>query len=152
MARCNPFGYGTDAGPRHLEGGFYGPEYAGKLTVNADGIHGVAVCERAATGRYRLVCEAGHTGPVMDLCQLHAGAMVVKYSDCCTACIHVPAERAVQEQMDAVMREITGAIMTGDLATQARKRARLDDLRKEMDELNARGISVKRPMTLVEIS
>lgn len=152
MARCNPFGYGTDAGPRHLEGGFYGPEYAGKLTVNKDGIHGVAVCERAATGRYRMVCAMGHTGPIMDLCQGHAAAITARYSDCCTACIHVPEEREIQEGMNATMREITAAIMGGDWATQARKRAHLDDLRHAMDELNARGISVKRPMTLVEIS
>lgn len=152
MARCNPFGYATDAGPKHLEGGFYGPEYAGKLTVNADGIHGVAVCEKPATGRYRMVCDAGHVGPIMDLCQYHAGMITARYSGCCTACIHVPEERAIQELMNAVMRDISAAIMTGDLATQARKRAHLDDLRKSMDELNSRGISVKRPMELVEIS
>lgn len=152
MPRCNPFGYGTDAGPKHLEGGFYGPEYAGKLTVNSDGVHGVAVCERQATGRYRMVCGQGHAGPVMDLCELHAGAVQQRYADCCTACIHVPEERAVQESMNAIMREISAAISAGDMATQARKRARLDDLRREMDELNARGVSVKRPMRLVEIS
>lgn len=152
MARCNPFGYGTDAGPRHLEGGFYGPEYAGRLTVNADGLHGVAVCEEPASGRYRLVCAAGHQGPVMDLCELHAGMITARYSDCCTACIHVPEERAIQESMNAVMREISAAIIAGDMATQARRRARLDDLRRSMDELNARGISVKRPMQLVEVS
>lgn len=152
MARCNPFGYGTDVGPRHLEGGFYGPEYAGKLTVDADGVHGVAVCERTARGRYRLVCPLGHTGPVMDLCDQHAGAVQQRYADCCTACIHVPEERAIQEEMNTVMRDISGAVIAGDWSTQARKQARLNDLRKAMDELNTRGISVKRPMRLVEIS
>jgi hypothetical protein len=43
MKRCNPYGYATDAGPRHLMGGFYGPEYAGDQTVFADGIHGPAI-------------------------------------------------------------------------------------------------------------
>jgi hypothetical protein len=152
MPRCNPFGYGTDAGPRHLEGGFYGPEYAGKLTTNKDGIHGVAVCEDPATGRYRLHCPAGHTGPIMDLCQRHAAMIVARYSACCTACIHVPQERAIQEEMNTLMREITAAMLARDIATMGRKKARLDDLRHSMDELNRRGISVKRPMELVEIS
>ena len=31
--RCNPYGYGTDAGPRHLMGGVFGPEYAGRDLV-----------------------------------------------------------------------------------------------------------------------
>jgi hypothetical protein len=152
VARCNPYGYATDAGPRWLEGGFYGPEYAGSLTLNRDGVHGVAVCERPASGRFVLVCPKGHRGPVMDLCQPCTGVIMARYAGCCTACVHVPEERAIQEEMNTVMREISAALMYGDWATQERKRSRLDDLRRGMDELNARGISVKRPLTLVEVS
>ena len=150
--RCNPYGYATDAGPARLEGGVYGPEYAGKLTINKDGVHGVAVCEQDATARYRLVCPLGHTGDLMDLCDSHAARIQLSQAACCTACIHVPEERAITEEMNSIMRDMTGAIMAGDLATQARKRQRLDDLRLMMDELNARGISAKRPMKLVEVS
>jgi hypothetical protein len=152
MARCNPYGYATDAGPRHLEGGIYGPEYAGKLTVNKDGITGVAVCPQPATARYVLVCPVGHKGPVMDLCDSHAARIQLTQAGCCTACIHVPQERAIAEEMNSIMRDMTGAILAGDLATQARKKQRLNDLRQAMDELNERGISVKRPLKLIEVS
>lgn len=152
MTRCNPYGYATDAGPRHLEGGLYGPEYAGKLTIGKDGIHGVAVCTRPAAARYVMVCAAGHRGPVMDLCDSHAARIQLTQADCCTACVHVPEERAIAEEMNSVMTDMTGAILAGDLVTQARRKQRLDDLRKAMDELNARGISVKRPMRLIEVS
>lgn len=149
MARCNPFGYATDAGPRHLMGGLYGPEYAGKLTVNRDGIHGVAVCEDRASGRFVLVCPAGHKGPVMDLCQYHAGVIMARMAATCTACVWPAEAIALNDAIDGIGAQIS---RTRDLVSAAKLRARAEDLGKQMDELIARGVIVKRPLTLVEVS
>lgn len=149
MARCNPFGYATDAGPKHLMGGMYGPEYAGRLTINSDGVHGMAVCEEKSSGRFVLVCPAGHRGPVMDLCQYHAGVIMARMAATCTACVWPPQARELNEAIDRVSTEITRA---RDLVTAARLRARAEDLGREMDELIARGIIAKRPLRLVGVS
>ena len=152
MTRCNPYGYGTDAGPKHLMGGFYGPEYAGKMTVLADGIHGPAVCTRAAEVRARMVCEFGHMGPVMDLCVPHARELQGRMSDCCTRCVWPGQARGVNEAMDHVMYRMAEARDAHDLPTLRRLNDQLDDLRHQMDELRDRGIIRKVPLTLVEIS
>lgn len=153
MTRCNPFGYGTDAGPARLMGGMYGPEYAGKLTVNRDGIHGVAVCDQPYTARYRMVCPFGHQGEIMDLCDWHAGMITARYSRTCTGCAIPPESREVEEDMNWVMRQFSAANQRGDLATCGRLRSRLDELRQEMDELLRRGvIRAAVPLRLVEVS
>jgi hypothetical protein len=149
MGKCNPFGYATDAGPRHLMGGLYGPEYAGKLTINRDGVHGVAVCENTASGRFVLVCPVGHRGPVMDLCQFHAGMIMARMAATCTACVWPPAAIALNDAIDGVSAQIS---RTWDMVTAARLRARAEDLGREMDELIARGVIARRPLTLVEVS
>ena len=152
VARCNPYGYATDAGPRHLMGGFYGPEYAGKQTLLKDGIHGPAACTNTATMRARMVCEFGHKGPVMDLCAGHARELQARMSDTCTACVWPEGARGLDESMNAVMRSMTDARDRGDLATLRTLNSRLDDLRHEMDSLREQGIIRKVPLTLVEIS
>lgn len=148
--RCNPFGYGTDAGPKHLMGGLYGPEYAGKMTTDHTGVHGVAVCESAYAARYRMVCEAGHArGEVMALCDYHAGMIQQRMADCCTACVWPAPALEVNEQINQVQTELS---RTRDLVTAARLRARAEELGRAMDELIARGVIRKRPLRLVEVS
>lgn len=149
MARCNPFGYGSDAGPRHLMGGLYGPEYAGKMTISADGVHGVAVCEETASARFRLVCPAGHTGPIMDLCQRHAGMIMARMAATCTACVWPAQAIALNDAINSVSNQIC---RTRDLVSAARLRDRAADLGRQMDELIARGIIARRPLKLVEVS
>jgi hypothetical protein len=151
--RCNPFGYATDAGPARLVGGVYGPEYAGKLTVNRDGIHGVAVCEQPYTGRYRMACQFGHLGEIMELCDFHARMIQARYSRTCTGCAIPPESRELEENMNWVMRQFSAANERRDLATCARMRSRLNDLRQEMDDLIRRGvIRAAVPLALVEVS
>lgn len=153
MPRCNPYGYGTDAGPRHLMGGFYGPEYAGDQTVLADGIHGPAICEEQATVRARMVCvDKQHMGPVMDLCVRHARELQARMSDCCTRCVWPDAARGVNQVMDQIMREMAEARARRDLPRLLKLNAALDDQRHVMDELRDRGIIRKVPLKLVEIS
>ena len=152
MPRCNPYGYATDAGPRHLMGGFYGPEYAGDQTVLPDGVHGPAVCERQAEVRARMVCEFGHMGPVMDLGRPHARELQARMSDCCTRCVWPDEARGVNEDIDRVMRSMADARSRGDLTALRNYGARLDDLRKSMDELRDLGVIRKVPLRLVEVS
>lgn len=155
MTRCNPYGYGTDAGPRHLMGGRYGPEYAGdKMLINTDGVHGLGVCENQAAGRFRMVCVNGHArGPVMDLCSYHFGWIQSHYCQTCTACAMPPESIRIELEMDSCMRSMAGAVSSGDRATMGRLRIKLDDLRREMDELQARGIIRPRQgLTLEPVS
>jgi hypothetical protein len=152
VKRCNPYGYATDAGPRHLMGGFYGPEYAGDQTVLKDGIHGPAVCERDATVRARMVCELGHEGPVMDLCLGHVRELSARMSDCCTRCVWPGEARGVNEAMDYIMIRMAEARERRDIVTLRKLNDQLDDQRHQMDELRARGIIRKVPLRLVEIS
>ncbi len=152
MARCNPYGYGTDAGPRHLMGGFYGPEYAGDQTTLADGIHGPAVCENKADRRMRMVCEFGHAGPVMDLCGRHAAELQARMSDTCTRCVWPNEARGVNEAMDRTMLAMADARAAGDIARLREWGAHLDDLRQQMDELRVQGKIKKVPLKLVEVS
>jgi hypothetical protein len=152
VSRCNPYGYATDAGPKHLMGGFYGPEYAGDQAVLADGVHGPAVCERDATMRVRMVCELGHAGPVMDVCAWHARNLQETKSDCCTRCVWPGQARGVNEAMDDVMLRMADARAAGDQLRLRTLNGHLEDLRRQMDELRDRGVIRKVPLTLVEVS
>lgn len=155
MTRCNPYGYATDAGPRHLMGGRYGPQYAGdKMLVNADGVHGLGICEEPAAGRFRMVCVNEHArGPVMDLCPYHVAWIQARYCETCTACAMPPQSIELELEMESVMRSLYGANASGDRAATMRLGIRLDDLRRDMDELVRRGIiRPKQPLRLVEVS
>jgi hypothetical protein len=152
MTRCNPYGYASDAGPRHLMGGFYGPEYAGDKTVTSDGVHGPAICERPAVARMRMVCAKGHEGPIMDLCRSHVHELTARMSECCTRCVWPGEARGVNEAMDYVMVRMADARDARDMVTLRRLNDQLDDLRHQMDELMQRGIIAKVPLKLVEIS
>ncbi len=152
MARCNPYGYATDAGPRHLMGGMYGPAYAGKQTTERDGIHGPAVCERPADRRARLTCDRGHAGPVMDLCAWHAQEIMDRMAQCCTRCVWPDEARGVNEACDYLMMEMADARAKGDAVRYGKLEAALNDHARQMDELLARGVIAKVPLKLVEIS
>jgi hypothetical protein len=152
MTRCNPYGYATDAGPKHLMGGFYGPEYAGKQTVLADGIHGPAICTETAVARMRMTCEFGHTGPIMDLCARHVRELTARMSDTCTRCVWPDAARGVNDEMDRVMLRMADARDRRDIVTLRNLSVVLDDLRHDMDGLRDQGIIKKVPLKLVEVS
>jgi hypothetical protein len=152
MARCNPFGYATDAGPKHLMGGMYGPEYAGKQTLLADGIHGPAACPDRAEYRMRMVCPFDHRGPVMDLCARHVREITARMSGCCTACVWPPQAIELNEAINRIMPGVSAALMAGDRAAAGRLQSRVEDLGRQMDELRHQGIILKTPLRLVEVS
>jgi hypothetical protein len=133
-------------------GGFYGPEYAGDQTVLADGIHGPAICEDDAVARMRMVCDFGHTGPIMDLCRRHAKELQARMSDTCTRCVWPDAARGVNDEMDRVMVRMAEARARRDAVTLRNLNSRLDDLRHDMDGLRTQGIIKKVPLKLVEVS
>jgi hypothetical protein len=152
--RCNPYGYATDAGPRHLMGGRYGPEYAGdKMLVRQDGLHGLGICETPANGRYRMVCVNGHAGEPFPLCTYHVAWITAHYAQTCTRCAMPEQSIQIEQSMESAMRSISEAGSRGDMVTVRRYVARLDDLRAEMDDLARRGvIRARQPLRLVEIS
>lgn len=152
MTRCNPYGYGTDAGPKHLMGGIYGPEYAGKQVLLKDGIHGPAACPEVADRRMRMVCAHGHEGPVMDLCARHASEIMSRMSDCCTRCVWPAQARGTNEALEYLMREMQQARVDGDGPRYQRLESSFNDCKAQMDELMARGIIRKVPLKLVEVS
>lgn len=152
MTRCNPYGYATDSGPKHLMGGMYGPEYAGKQTLLPDGIHGPAACTEQAVYRARLVCPMGHVGATMDLCARHWAEISARMSGCCTRCVWPEQARSLNEEINGIMPRVSEALAAGDLAAAGRLRDRIGDLAARMDELRQRGIILKTPLELVEIS
>jgi len=152
MGRCNPYGYATDTGPKHLMGGIYGPEYAGRQVLLKDGIHGPAACDRQADRRMRLVCEVGHAGPVMDLCGTHAMEIMERMASCCTRCVWPDAARGLNEGSEYLCAEIGRAKLDGDTLRAGQLQAQLNDIARQMDDLYARGIIRKVPLKLVEVS
>lgn len=159
MTRCNPYGYATDAGPKHLMGGFYGPEYAGKQTTLRDGIHGPAVCERPADRRVRLVCQFGHTGPIMDICGYHAhvisdpspGNHLYQLATC-TRCVWPDVARGINESIDWLLAERSEAYMAGDNLRVAKLTSAIEDGAAQMTELRGRGLTPNIPLMMVEVS
>lgn len=154
MTRCNPYGYATDAGPRHLMGGRYGPEYAGdKMLVKQDGLHGLGICETPAAGWYRMICVNGHAGEPFPLCIYHVRWIQSHYANTCTRCAMPQQSLEIEQAMESAMRGISDARARDDMVTVRRLVSRLDDLRHEMDELIRRGIiRPQQPMRLVERS
>jgi len=145
--RCNPFGHATDAGPRHLLGGLYGPEYEGGNKW---------FCENAATLRVRMTCRCGHRGQPMDLCQPHVIEIQKRQSDTCPPCANPPvalglieAMRAIETEIVATARQDSGLIPGPRARFLARQ---MEQHQAQMNELMARGIIHKCPLTLEEIS
>ena len=161
MSKCNPYGYATDAGPRHVMGGRFGPEYAGhKMLHDQEGTRGLGVCDQGpgrspadATRRVRMTCPHGHTGPIMNLCDHHFLLIQSKYSQTCTRCVMPEQSLQLEREMEMIMRDIGDAAAADDRARVHALQQGLNDKRQQMDELMARGIIKARvPLTLVEVS
>jgi hypothetical protein len=150
--RCNPYGYGTDTGPRHLMGGLFGPEYAGRDLLLRDGIHGIGVCPNPAAGRFVAVCPVLHSGPEMWLCQPHVIMLQRRMLATCTRCVMPPESRALWEDQDRLSRELYRAWTAGDRREYDRLVARIEDIGHQQVQLTQRGLTPKRPLKLVEVS
>ena len=95
--KCNPYGHGTDAGPRHLLGGVYGPQYEG---------HYKWVCERDADGKFRFICAAGHRGAPTPLCYAHVAEITKRMSELCPPCAFPAEARELTELIERDQREL----------------------------------------------
>lgn len=150
--RCDPYGYGTDRGPRHLMGGLFGPEYAGRDLVLADGMHGIGICERPAEGWWVMQCAAGHSGPPMPLCVPHVAMITKRMAATCTACVMPPESRELWEDQERATASLRRAYQAQDDRAIARIKAQIEDIGRHQVELTRRGLTPKRPLQLVEVS
>ncbi len=150
--RCDPYGYGSDRGPRHLMGGVFGPEYAGNDLVLEDGLHGIGVCERMADSWFVMTCPVGHAGPKMPLCYQHKAQIEHRMAATCTACVMPPESRALWEDQRRAEDSLRHAMAARDGAAAASIKARIEDIGKAQVELTRRGLTPRRPMKLVEVS
>lgn len=143
--RCNPYGHATDAGPKHLMGGLYGPQYEGRYKW---------ACENRVNVRARMACQFGHRGQEMYLCRPHAIEIQKRQSGLCTRCAWPPEAIAVNEQIERWRMELSIEAAAGNWngATAARLRQSINDGGHRMTELYQMGIIKKEPLTLTEVS
>ena len=159
--RCNPFGHGTDRGPKHLLGGVYGAEY--------EGGHKWA-CDRPSAGRYRMTCTCGHRGQPMELCGpglimdpggkpfMHPGhnsrEFMDRVSGACPACLFPAEARTWAEVAERDQGELATLRSIGyEFSPQATSlRRKVEEARARLDELNESGRIHKCPLTLTEMS
>lgn len=145
LQRCTAYGDMDAAGPRHLEGGFYGLASLGPHYWQ---------CTARADVRTRMECRCGHKGQPQWLCNGHAAMIRKRGSGVCPACVHPPAELEIQEAMTrarADPRLYAGTMEDRDRAA-GRALSALWDLQARLDELVARGIVHRCPLTLTEVS
>ena len=152
LARCNPYGFGTDRGPKHLMGGVFGPEYAGRDLVLANGTHGIGICERQADGYYVMVCPADHTGPRMPLCYQHVMMIQKRMAGTCTACVMPRESRELWEAQRSAEEQMRSALANRDERAVRKFQARIEDIGRAQVDLTRRGLTPRRPLQLVEVS
>ena len=150
--RCDPYGFGSDRGPRHLMGGVFGPEYAGQDLVLEDGLHGIGVCERLADGWFVMTCPVNHLGPKMPLCYQHKAMIEKRMAATCTACVMPPESRGLWEDQRRAEDSLRRAHQARDGQAVRRIKAQIEDIGKAQVELTLRGLTPRRPMRLVEVS
>lgn len=150
--RCNPYGFGTDAGPRHVMGGLFPASRAARDLVLEDGQHGIGVCERLADGWYVMRCPAGHHGPRMPLCYPHVAQIQKRMAATCTACVMPAESRQLWEDQEAATVQLRRAYAARDHREIARLQARIEDIGVAQVELTRRGLTPRRPLRLEEVS
>ena len=141
--RCDPFGHGTDRGPRHLMGGLFGAAYEGPWKWR---------CLNTADGRFIMTCPYGHQGDPRYLCYPHVMMITRRMSGVCTRCALPPEARELWEDQQRYSGMLARAKEAGDYAELRRVLSRLDDLGRLSVEQVQRGIVRKVPMRLEEIS
>ena len=141
--RCDPFGHGTDRGPRHLFGGLFGTAYEGPYKWQ---------CTNTADGRFIMTCPYGHHGEPRNLCYAHVAMIGKRMAGVCTRCA-LPAEaRELWEDQQRYSGMLAAARRAGDEGEVRRLLSRLDDLGRLSIEQVQRGIVRKVQMQLEEIA
>lgn len=161
-ARCDP--YGAESQIRLL-GGMYPESWNGNIHWH---------CSKQARARYRMtctggeygqrvaadggilpvhICDGGHVGVIMPLCDDHRRGIAKRQSDMCPACMWPPQGRMLQEQADYLQMAI--AQRRGDWARAgeiAGLMSQLDQVIAGFNHLMERGIVHKCPLRLIEVS
>lgn len=158
---CEAYENKAGEGPKHLEGGFYdlrslGP-HVWTCRARADGLYRV---ECACTRGEREVPPAQHPLPHRKdtwLCNGHLSMIRKRGSGVCPPCVHPPAELEIQEAMnytrEAARALLPNARSLADVALiQSKAEAKLWDLQESLNQLVARGIVHRCPVTLREVS
>ena len=146
--RCEIFG-NHDAGPRHMQGGRFGPEYNGPIHW---------ACPEPAIMRVRMHCPYGHHGPVMNICEGHArqcgagGYGQGRFAGRCTACAQPAEQIALEEQYYDTGYRFENARRAGDYEFAQALAVKLADIGQAMGELAARGIVRSVPLRCEEIA
>jgi hypothetical protein len=133
---CNPFGYEDDT--MRVLGGTRDP---GNESYQWQ-------CRNYANARYWMTCTAGHRGR-MTLCYGHAWQIGNRMAGLCPRCAMPPRARELEEKANRLMRELPVAWPD----ERRRLAVALEDCRRELDEMRARGIiSTGAPLKLTEVS
>jgi hypothetical protein len=143
VGRCNPYGHATDAGPRHLLGGVYGPAYEGPTKW---------ACEQPATGRYRMECQYGHRGQVMPLCLPHRIEIAKRQAGFCPPCGFPPEAQSLHEAIEREQGRLAVLYQMGSLHAVLVVQQRIEAMGYRMTELYQAGVIRKEPLMLTEIS
>lgn len=111
-------------------------------------------CRNYAQGRYRMTCVNGHSGQV-KLCYGHVWLIQHHHSRAknglCPRCVWPARARELDEKMNGLMRQLADPVAWPD--DRRRWALALEDARREMDELRARGtITSGAPLRLEEVS
>lgn len=163
-ARCDP--YGAESSIR-LGGGMYPESMVGRIMWH---------CSNQATARYRMICqggkygmvidtgdeatrsylstcEGGHRGQEMPLCLDHRREIAKRQSGLCPPCAWPAEARALQEQIDGlILARNLLALQGWDLSAMARIEGMINDARISMDEMRATGRIHNCRLKLVEVS
>lgn len=137
LGRCNPFGY--EDSDVVVFGGTHDPKHEKHVWF----------CRNWAEARYRMTCVNGHAG-TMRLCRAHAAQVMRRMNGVCPACVSPPRARELEAKMNELMRMIPAE---RDLRRRGEMSMRLEDCRREMNEMIERGqIRSGAPLRLTEVS
>lgn len=160
-ARCDPYGAESRIS---LLGGLFPENQVGRIMWH---------CSRQAAARYRMVCtggayggrsaadggvvpgylcDGGHRGQIMPLCDDHRGSIAKRQAGFCPPCGFPPEARQLAEAAQARQADMMNAFSLGYLSAAAQLGAALDDLRGQMTELYHAGRIHRCPLLLVEVS
>lgn len=140
--RCDP--YGAENGQIRLLGGLAPPSQVGRIMWHCE--------NRADAGLFRMECQHGHRGEPMPLCVSHRLEIQRRQSALCTRCAFPPEAAALTKHIESAQHDLQAAFRADDRAEMHRLRQKIESLGTHMTELSERGVIVKTPLRLVEVS
>jgi hypothetical protein len=149
--RCEIFGP-HDQGPRHLQGGRWGPQYNGRIVWH---------CRNPQEMRVRIHCRyahargecAGHCGGItIPVCRPHFAMFHKRMNKACTKCAQPPEQISLEEAYYDAGWQYQRACEARDYEAVERLASRVADIEAAMAELITRGIVRRAEMFMTEVS